>query len=145
MARIGALPSPSLLDWDSSALAALFPSAMAIAAPETLLTARVVDGMVEGVPPTHANRELVGQGLANVASGARRMPATGAIARTAVNVRGRTHARGRRRPRGGHPSRGARRNSDRRAHPAALLHEHIAIYRFHGAMFFGGPSSSWMR
>ncbi|WP_127126169.1 SulP family inorganic anion transporter [Georgenia sp. SYP-B2076] len=95
VARIGALPaalpSPGLPAWDSSAMAAMFPSALAIAALaalESLLSARVADGLVEGVPPTHANRELVGQGLANVASGMfGGMPATGAIARTAVNVR----------------------------------------------------------
>jgi SulP family sulfate permease len=69
----------------------MLPAALAIAALaalESLLSARVADGMVEGVPDTHANRELVGQGLANVASGMfGGMPATGAIARTAVNVR----------------------------------------------------------
>lgn len=93
--RIGALPAslptPSLPAWDSSALAEMLPSAMAIAALaalESLLSARVADGMVEGVPDTDADRELVGQGLANVASGMfGGMPATGAIARTAVNVR----------------------------------------------------------
>ena len=38
--------------------------------------------------PYDPNRELVGQGLASVASGVfGGMPATGAIARTAVNVR----------------------------------------------------------
>jgi len=94
--RIGALPAslpmPSVPAWDSSALAEMLPSAMAIAALaalESLLAARVADGMVEGVPDTDADRELVGQGLANVASGMfGGMPATGAIARTAVNVRG---------------------------------------------------------
>jgi sulfate permease, SulP family len=93
--RIGALPatlpSPSLPAWDSSALAEMLPAAMAIAALaalESLLSARVADGMVEGVRDTDADRELLGQGLANVASGMfGGMPATGAIARTAVNVR----------------------------------------------------------
>ncbi|HLT85132.1 MAG TPA: SulP family inorganic anion transporter [Phototrophicaceae bacterium] len=93
--RIGALPDalPSFQvpAWDSAALAAMLPSAMAIAALaalESLLSARVADGMVENVPDTDANRELVGQGLANVASGMfGGMPATGAIARTAVNLR----------------------------------------------------------
>jgi len=93
--RIGALPDalPSfqIPAWDSGALAAMLPSAMAIAALaalESLLSARVADGMVENVPNTHADRELVGQGLANAASGLfGGMPATGAIARTAVNVR----------------------------------------------------------
>jgi SulP family sulfate permease len=95
LARIGALPAalpaPAFPSWDAEALAAMFPSALAIAALaalESLLSARVADGMVEGVPRTHADRELVGQGLANVASGVfGGMPATGAIARTAVNVR----------------------------------------------------------
>src|SRR5690606_7846468 len=85
--RIGALPDalPSFQvpAWDSAALAAMLPSAMAIAALaalESLLSARVADGMVENVPDTDANRELVGQGLANVASGMfGGMPATGAI------------------------------------------------------------------
>ncbi|MPV35772.1 SulP family inorganic anion transporter [Georgenia subflava] len=95
IARIGALPaalpSPSVPAFDASALATMFPSAMAIAvlaALESLISARIADGMVEGVGHTHANRELVGQGLANAASGLfGGMPATGALARTAVNVR----------------------------------------------------------
>lgn len=95
VARIGelpaTLPSPTLPSWDNEAMAAMFPAALAIAALaalESLLSARVADGMVEEVPNTHADRELVGQGLANVASGVfGGMPATGAIARTAVNVR----------------------------------------------------------
>jgi len=93
--RIGslpdALPSFQVPAWDSAALSAMLPSAMAIAmlaALESLLSARVADGMVENVPQTDADRELVGQGLANVASGLfGGMPATGAIARTSVNVR----------------------------------------------------------
>jgi SulP family sulfate permease len=50
---------------------------------------------MEDTGPYNADRELVGQGLASVASGFfGGMPATGAIARTAVNVRsgGRTRA-----------------------------------------------------
>lgn len=93
--RIGALPdslpSLSIPDWDASALSAMFPSALAIAALaalESLLSARVSDGMVDEVPNTNSDRELVGQGMANVASGLfGGMPATGAIVRTAVNVR----------------------------------------------------------
>lgn len=93
--RIGALPATlptlSVPAWDVSALSAMFPSALAIAALaalESLLSARVSDGMVDGVPATNADRELVGQGFANVASGFfGGMPATGAIVRTAVNVR----------------------------------------------------------
>lgn len=58
-----------------------------LAALESLLSARVADGMSD-VPATDPDRELVGQGLANIAAGlAGGMPATGAIARTAVNVR----------------------------------------------------------
>ena len=68
----------------------LLPSAAIIAllaALESLLSARVADGMSD-VPATDPDRELVGQGLANIAAGlAGGMPATGAIARTAVNVR----------------------------------------------------------
>lgn len=68
----------------------LLPAAFiiaALAALESLLSARVADGMSD-LPPTDPDRELVGQGLANVAAGlVGGMPATGAIARTAVNVR----------------------------------------------------------
>lgn len=59
----------------------------ALAAIESLLSAKVADGMAD-VPRHDPDRELFGQGLANVVSplfGG--MPATGAIARTAVNVR----------------------------------------------------------
>ncbi len=59
----------------------------ALAALESLLSARVADGMSD-TPASDPDRELVGQGLANIAAGvAGGMPATGAIARTAVNVR----------------------------------------------------------
>lgn len=59
----------------------------ALGAIESLLSAKVADGMTDG-PPHDPDRELFGQGMANLASplfGG--MPATGAIARTAVNVR----------------------------------------------------------
>ena len=58
-----------------------------LAAIESLLSAKVADGMVDH-PRHDPDRELFGQGLANLVSplfGG--MPATGAIARTAVNVR----------------------------------------------------------
>lgn len=91
--RIGALPSslpaPSLPDLSevNALLSAAFAVA-ALAALESLLSAQVADGMADDVPRTNPNRELVGQGLANVASGLfGGLPATGAIARTAVNVR----------------------------------------------------------
>jgi len=93
-ATIGALPStivaltvPALdLDTLSGALGPAFAVA-ALAAVESLLSAKVADGMADG-RDHDPDRELVGQGLANVAAclfGG--MPATGAIARTAVNVR----------------------------------------------------------
>lgn len=63
----------------------------ALAAIESLLSARVAATMHTdhgGTGPYEPDRELVGQGLASVASGMfGGMPATGAIARTAVNVR----------------------------------------------------------
>src|SRR5205823_14977325 len=59
----------------------------ALAAIESLLSARVADAMAD-VARHDPDRELLGQGLANLVSpifGG--MPATGAIARTARNVR----------------------------------------------------------
>lgn len=82
------LPTPSLPDL-SGAVALLGPAlaVAALAAIESLLSARVATTM-SGGPRVDADRELVGQGLASVASGLfGGMPATGAIARTAVNVR----------------------------------------------------------
>lgn len=93
--RIGAVPStlpaPRVPVLTPEATASLFSAALAVAALaalESLLSARVADGMADDIPRTHPDRELVGQGLANVASGLfGGLPATGAIARTAVNVR----------------------------------------------------------
>ncbi len=92
--RIGALPSslplPSLPSVSIDRISQLFSAALAVAllaALESLLSAKVADGMVD-TPRHDPDRELFGQGLANLASplfGG--MPATGAIARTAVNVR----------------------------------------------------------
>jgi SulP family sulfate permease len=82
------LPSPTLPDL-SSTMALLSPAlaVAALVALESLLSARVADGMVD-VERHSPNRELVGQGVANVASGLfAGMPATGALARTAVNAR----------------------------------------------------------
>ena len=101
MSRIGSLPdglpAPSIPVLDASTTGALFSAAIAVAALaaiESLLSARVADGMTsvaDGMKTPgryDPDRELVGQGLANIASGAfGGMPATGAIARTAVNVR----------------------------------------------------------
>ena len=59
----------------------------ALAAIESLLSARVASTMAP-TGPYQPDRELTGQGLASIASGLfGGMPATGAIARTAVNVR----------------------------------------------------------
>jgi SulP family sulfate permease len=74
----------------------LFGAAFAIAALaaiESLLSAKVADG-IAGSGRHDPDRELFGQGLANIASplfGG--MPSTGAIARTAVNVRAGAHTR----------------------------------------------------
>ncbi|MFR9797563.1 SulP family inorganic anion transporter [Streptomyces sp. MS06] len=91
---IGALPSglpaPSLAFLDLGALGSLLSSAVAVAALgalESLLSASAADGMTVG-QKHDPDRELFGQGLANIAAplfGG--VPATGAIARTAVNVR----------------------------------------------------------
>ncbi|MFW6639480.1 SulP family inorganic anion transporter [Nocardiopsis algeriensis] len=84
------LPAPSLGFLDLSQLAVLLGPAAAVAALsalESLLSATVADGM--SVNQRHdPDRELFGQGLANIAAplfGG--VPATAAIARTAVNVR----------------------------------------------------------
>jgi SulP family sulfate permease len=90
--RIGALPNglpvPALPEF--GAARSMLPAAMAVAALaaiESLLSAKVADGMTD-LEPHDPDRELIGQGLANVASGLfGGMPATGAIARTAVNAR----------------------------------------------------------
>jgi len=94
VATIGALPSslpaPSLPSVGLGDLDRYLGAAFAVAALaaiESLLSAKVADGMVDA-PRHDPDRELFGQGLANIVSplfGG--MPATGAIARTAVNVR----------------------------------------------------------
>jgi sulfate permease, SulP family len=94
VARIGDLPthlpSPMLPEVDPAALRTLLSAALALAALaaiESLLSARVAATMAP-TGPYDPDRELVGQGLASVASGLfGGMPSTGAIARTAVNVR----------------------------------------------------------
>jgi SulP family sulfate permease len=84
------IPVPRIPVIDTATTSALFSAALAVAALaaiESLLSARVADGM-SSRSHLEPDRELVGQGLANVASGIfGGMPATGAIARTAVNVR----------------------------------------------------------
>jgi SulP family sulfate permease len=97
--RIGplphSLPVPAVPAFDVELLGSLAMPAVAIAclaAIESLLSARVAAGMTgpDGRPggPYSPDRELTGQGLASIAAGLfGGMPATGAIARTAVNVR----------------------------------------------------------
>lgn len=97
--RIGplphSLPAPAIPAFDLASLGSLAMPAVAVAclaAIESLLSARVAAGMSGpgGTPggPYSPDRELTGQGLASIAAGLfGGMPATGAIARTAVNVR----------------------------------------------------------
>ena len=84
------LPAPKMPDLGLAAIRRLAGPALAVAilaAIESLLSARVADAMT-GSTRTSDTREMVGQGLANMAAGLfGGMPATGAIARTAVNVR----------------------------------------------------------
>ena len=92
------LPRPSLPPVSLAAIRELAGPAFAIAALgaiESLLSAVVADGMIGG--RHRSNMELVAQGVANVVSplfGG--MPATGAIARTATNIKsgGRTPVAG---------------------------------------------------
>lgn len=94
LATIGALPpalpTPDLPSLDPAVLQALIAPTLtvaALAAIESLLSARVA-ASISDTGPYEPNRELVGQGLASVASGFfGGMPATGAIARTAVNIK----------------------------------------------------------
>src|SRR5690606_16377341 len=83
-------PAPSLAFVDLGAVGSLLPAAFAVcalAALESLLSATVADGMTVG-QRHDPDRELFGQGLANLAAPVfGGVPATAAIARTAVNVR----------------------------------------------------------
>lgn len=94
MQSIGALPSglpaPSIPALDPALLGSLLTPAVtvaALAAIESLLSGRVAASMAN-TGTFDPDRELVGQGVASIGSALfGRMPATGAIARTAVNVR----------------------------------------------------------
>jgi SulP family sulfate permease len=93
-----AIPAPKLPDITLERVRELFSPAVTVAllaAIESLLSAVVADGMIGS--RHKSNVELVGQGIANIASGLfGGMPATGAIARTATNVKngGRTPVAG---------------------------------------------------
>lgn len=83
------LPMPQLPEWSFEKLQNVIPSAFTIAflaGIEALLSAVVADGMTGY--KHRSNQELVGQGVANIASGLfGGLPATGAIARTATNIK----------------------------------------------------------
>ncbi|MFC5583796.1 SulP family inorganic anion transporter [Nitratireductor kimnyeongensis] len=91
--RFGALPSslpwPTMPDVSLSRVLELVPSAIVIAflaGVESLLSAMVADRMIGG--SHRPNAELLAQGVANIGSALfAGLPATGAIARTATNVR----------------------------------------------------------
>jgi len=91
--RFGALPNtlpvPALPSVTVERVVELFPSAIVIAflaGVESLLSAMVADRMIEG--SHRPNAEMLAQGTANIASALfGGLPATGAIARTATNVR----------------------------------------------------------
>ncbi len=83
------LPMPSLPVFSWATVRAVFPDALTIAllaAIESLLSAVVADGMTGD--RHNANMELVAQGVGNIASALfGGIPATGAIARTATNIK----------------------------------------------------------
>ncbi|MEO6171757.1 MAG: SulP family inorganic anion transporter [Arenimonas sp.] len=83
------LPMPVLPVFDIDRIVQLFPAALTIAflaGVESLLSAVVADGMTGG--RHRSNIELIGQGVANAVSALfGGLPATGAIARTATNIR----------------------------------------------------------
>ncbi|MDF2532632.1 MAG: high affinity sulfate transporter 1 [Clostridia bacterium] len=84
-----ALPMPRIPVVNLQTIKMLLPSAITIAllgSIESLLSAVVADGMIGG--KHRSNTELIAQGIANIASGLfGGIPATGAIARTAANVK----------------------------------------------------------
>lgn len=83
------LPMPELPSFTLAKIQAVVPSAFTIAflaGIEALLSAVVADGMTGH--KHRSNQELVGQGVANIASALfGGLPATGAIARTATNIK----------------------------------------------------------
>lgn len=93
VAKIGDIPR-NVFTWKGSGphfSSSLITPAILIAllaAIESLLAARVADGLAHAQEKFHPNKELFGQGLATmVASIFGGQPATGAIARTSVNIR----------------------------------------------------------
>ena len=94
----GALPAFSFPSFDADMLIKLLPNAFTIAilaGIESLLSCVVSDGMIGD--KHNSNTELIAQGVGNICSGLfGGIPATGAIARTAANVKngGRTPVSG---------------------------------------------------
>lgn len=88
------LPIPSLPHFDTDLMIAVLPNAFAFAllgAIESLLSAVVADSM--SGQRHNSNMELVGQGVANIASALMGgMVVTGTIARTATSVRSNAHS-----------------------------------------------------
>ena len=84
-----AFPTPTLPVFEFETIKAVLPSAFTIAilaAIESLLSCVVSDGMIGD--RHNSNTELIAQGIGNVCSGLfGGIPATGAIARTAANVK----------------------------------------------------------
>ena len=84
-----ALPMPTLPGFNFETVQAVLPSAFTIAilaAIESLLSCVVSDGMIGD--RHNSNTELIAQGVGNICSGVfGGIPATGAIARTAANVK----------------------------------------------------------
>ncbi len=93
-----ALPNPAIPNINFQTIRQLIRPAFTIAllgSIESLLSAVVADGMIGG--NHRSNTELIGQGIANICSAAfGGIPATGAIARTATNIKngGRTPVAG---------------------------------------------------
>lgn len=83
------LPPFTLPQWDAQGIVALIPSAFTIAilaAIESLLSCVVSDKMIDD--KHNSNTELIAQGVGNMCSSLfGGIPATGAIARTAANVK----------------------------------------------------------
>lgn len=88
------IPFPKIPEFDIDLALKVMPSALAIAflaSIESLLSATVVDAM--SGDNTNANAELIGEGIANLASACfMGIPATGAIARSATNVKAKAYS-----------------------------------------------------
>ncbi|MBE6814519.1 MAG: sodium-independent anion transporter, partial [Ruminococcaceae bacterium] len=82
-------PTPSIPEFSFETIKAVFPDAVTIAvlaAIESLLSCVVADGMIGS--RHNSNMELVAQGVGNIGSALfGGIPATGAIARTAANIK----------------------------------------------------------